>query len=263
MSAMDTFEHAGLTVKIHADEDPEHANPREDDGNLGVMFCDYRGYNLGDKDAPDPRGHMVDCDCDDGEVPLLSEELGDLSGTMECPKCHGLGEVELSVVEYLKREHGATVILPLFVYEHSGITTFCGGRLDKGEDNFDRRNRFPFDSAGWDTSSVGVVFDTAETRKYHNSKSEDDIENRLREEVKFYAAYLEGMVFGFVIEDEDGEVLDSCWGFLDPDAWSPEKSYVHQAAREAAEEQAELIQQEAAEAERWACADVITVRGRR
>jgi hypothetical protein len=46
MEAIETYEHAGLTVKILNDSNPE--SPREWD-NLGTMACFHRRYNLGDK----------------------------------------------------------------------------------------------------------------------------------------------------------------------------------------------------------------------
>ena len=39
----------------------------------------------------------------------------------------------------------------------------------------------------------------------------------LRSELETYTAYLNGDVFGFVVETEDGEELDSCWGYYDRD----------------------------------------------
>lgn len=284
MEPTDSFEHAGLAVRILRDDDQEYANPRTDGSNLGVMFCDYRGYTLGDKDAPDPRDQTTTCEVCDGEgyVPHDGDEGHTRydDGTMICEGCAGNGEIDLSIIEYLKREHGARVILPLFVYEHSEITMSCGGRLDKGEDDFHRTGRFiPGD--GWDTSSVGVIFDTTETRKECGipddpgeafASTDENIEAQLRNEVAYYAAYLEGSVFGYEVvapeldedgefdpDDCDGEVLDSCWGFLELSLWGREEPYVKVAAREAAECCAERIANERAEAHRWACADVVTV----
>lgn len=265
MPPADTFEHAGLTVRLRYEEYiDDNDNPRTNqDGNIGVMFCDYQGYNLGDDDALDPREHTIECDScgGDGEVYAARSEdvaVGDLLIT--CPKCGGAGEVELSIVEYLKREHGARVILPLFVYEHGGITMSCGGRLDMGEDDFNRRGRFMGDGAGWDTSSVGVIFDTAETRKEcgQEEASDEDIERQLREEVKYYDLYLTGQVYGYEVIGPDGEVMDSCWGFLEPNIWS-EDSGVRYEGRQAAEACAEEIERERLEAFRWACADLITI----
>lgn len=230
---VDSFEHAGLEVRIVQDFDPEFANPRQDDGSLGVMFCAHSRYSLGDKNAPDPR------------------------------------DSERDIVTVLREDHGARVILPLFLYDHSGITISAGGRLDTGEDDFNRSGRYACDSRGWDVSSVGVIFDTAETRKAcgQENASDEEIERQLREEVKYYAAYLEGSVFGFEVyaplsDDDDDEepydCLDSCYGFLEVNVWADD-AYVRQEAREAAEWRREALRREAEEAARWACADVITV----
>jgi hypothetical protein len=301
MEPADTFEHAGLKVNILYEEfDQEHANPRNQDGNIGVMFCDYGGYTLGDEDAPDPRDQKLACDKCKGSGESELFEILDIRGygrvlvrggfssrdaaeewmeqtprtaeesdtqwkvePEDCPECEGGGEVEVGMVEYLVREHGARVILPLFVYEHSGITMRAGANLVTGSDNLVSRGRFAMDGAGWDTSTVGMIFDTAETRKAcgfdeQHTITDEDIEKQLDEEVVYYAAYLEGAVYGYEVLDGDGEVLDSCWGFLEPECYKDD-AYVKVEARDAAEYCAERIVDEKAEALRWACADVVTV----
>lgn len=298
MEPESTFEHAGLTVRIRWEEfDMEHANPRSDDGNLGVMFVDYDRYTLGDDDAPDPREQTVTCpECDgagdsdeyelvdrrsygrvkvvDGRFDSLQaaeaymernqpEDAEWIAEVADCLKCEGSGEVEVSIVEYLKREHGARVVLPLFIYEHGGITISAGGNLVTEADNMVSRGRFVGDAAGWDTSSAGVIFDTAESRKecgVADDITDEEIEKQLNEEVRYYAAYLEGFVFGYEIVDPDDEddVLDSCWGFLEPDIHKDD-AYIRVAARESAEYCRETIEHEKAERERWACADVVTI----
>ncbi|HUX02457.1 MAG TPA: hypothetical protein VMY35_15960, partial [Phycisphaerae bacterium] len=55
-----------------------------------------------------------------------------------------------------------------------------------------------------------------------------DAEACLRAEVSTYDDYLTGQVFGYVVEDEDGNDLDSCWGFYGED-------YCRETARESAE----------------------------
>lgn len=270
MDPADTFEHAGLGVRILWEEfDLEHANPRSDDGNIGVMFCEHSHYSLGDKDAEDPRGHETSCDrCEgEGEVPeVLRDGLPSTITKMVCPKCEGVGEVEVSITDYLKA-NGATVVLPLFLLDHSGITIRAGANLLTGADNFRRTGRFMGDDAGWDTSSVGIIYDTPETRKELTDQSPEHVEDVLDEEVRLYAAYLEGSVYGYEIveldedgevPDEDGKVLDSCWGFLEINV-QREDAYVRQAAREAAECERELIDRETTEAAYWAARDVVTI----
>lgn len=268
MEPADTFEHAGLTVEILWEEfDTEHANPRSDDGHIGVMFCDYRGYTLGDDNSDDdPRDKQLDCDrCEGaGYVPWEEYEGGpadaDEQDEMPCPKCETRGYIEVSPIEYLVRERGARVILPLFVYEHGGITMRAGANLLTGADNMVSRNRFVGDAAGWDTSTVGFIFDTTETRKECGMEdaTAEQIEPQLQDEVKYYAAYLEGQVFGYRIVDKDGEDLESCWGFLELNVHDDD-AYVREQAREMAEYHRDQIANEKAEAYRWACADVVTV----
>jgi hypothetical protein len=304
MDAVDTFEHAGLHVRIVWEEHiDENDNPRSFDGNMGVMFCDYRGYTLGDIDAPDPRDQKVDCEKCEGtglsdkwEVrdqiyALVEDGFASCESAeryiernqpdngadwhaeeMNCTACEGDGEVELSIVEYLVREHGAKVVLPLFVYEHSGITMSCGANLVTSEDNLRSTGRFVGDDAGWDTSTVGVIYDTTETHKERGDGEDltvEQIVECLTSEVAYYAAYLEGSVFGYEViqaePDEDGdvdldsgEVLDGCWGFLELNVHSDD-AYIRQEAKASAEYQAEKIVRERELATEAACRDIMTV----
>lgn len=299
---VETYEHAGLTIRIWTEEYIEDwMSPREDvDGLLGVMFCDHRDYRLGDKDAPDPRNQKIECKVCEGsgegklyevvdnraygrvretgafeslqtaEAYIERNEPDDASWVAElqdCPVCEGSGEVEVGLVEYLVREHGARVILPLFLYDHSGITMSTGGRLDTGADNFDRRGRFTGDGAGWDTSSVGVIFDTTESRERcgWEERTDEEIEADLDSEVAVYATYLEGGVYGYSVLDNNGDldgkgkVIESCGGMIDSEIWSEEKSWVIKEAKEAAEACAERIEAERAERAEWAARDTVTV----
>ena len=43
------------------------------------------------------------------------------------------------------------------------------------------------------------------------------VEKVLRGEVKVYDQYLQGDVYGYVIEDADGEEIDSSWGYYGDD----------------------------------------------
>lgn len=196
----------GIRVTVRYETETEHADPRQWD-NLGVMFCDYRGYSLGDEDAPDPRDRTATCQtcAGDGE-----DDEGD-----ECLKCEGAGEIELSIYNYLKLEHGATVVLPLFLLDHSGLSMRAGEAFG----GMESRNRFVGDEAGWDTSLVGVIFDTNESREKIGTEPEH-VEEALRQEVETYDAYLQGAVYYWTVEDEDGEVLESCGGYVGEDDYA-------------------------------------------
>jgi hypothetical protein len=170
---MEQIEHKGYTIKIEPDMEP--MDPREWD-NLGHMVCAHRKYTLGDKH---------DISVDDFKS---WEELHD----------------------YLIKDRGAVVILPLCILDHSGVWMHIG-------------SSFACDPGGWDTSHVGFIYVTKEDiRKEWNikritAKKLKWAEDILRSEVKIYNAYLSGDVYGYIIESPDGQEVDSCWGFYNVD----------------------------------------------
>lgn len=158
----------GLAV-VHYDDDPE--DPRTWDG-LGVMACSHSRYTLGD-DHP------------------LTE-----------PVIDALRRAPLRVVtRWLKVFHGATVVLPLYLYDHSGISMSAGTEATLAP-------------RGWDTSVVGLIFDTPEKREEWGTPLER-VEEALRGEVETYSAYLEGMVYRYTAYGEDGEEVSSCGGYYE------------------------------------------------
>jgi hypothetical protein len=139
--------------------------------NLGTMVCWHRRYNLGNQ--------------------------------------HNFRSPEdfLQWVKEIGREN--FVILPLYLYDHSGITI----------------STTPF-SCPWDSGQVGWIYVTkARLREEFMVKrvTKDIIsraENVLRAEVQTYNQYLRGEVYGFTLyEAEDGcfVELDSCGWFYGSD----------------------------------------------
>lgn len=282
--AIETFAHAGLTVEIHHDEEADHANPR-DHNNLGVMLCGHRDYTLGDEQiARDDEEFEIVCRlCDgtgEGERMVLwrNENYGwvrvgsgseasmrheykraDERGTKpysvepeKCVRCEGEGRHRVSPYEWLTIERGATVILPLFLLDHSGLSIRAGENRGSSAP----RGRFIGDEAGWDTSMVGWIFDTAETRSETGCEGAgfgpDMVERNLRGEVEEYDLYLRGDVRFFVVRGPDGTTLDSCHGFLGGD-------YIVEEAKSTAEGCAKDIERERQEVAHWAARDVPTV----
>lgn len=102
--------------------------------------------------------------------------------------------------------------LPLYLYDHSGITMRAG---TPGGSN-------PF-SDPWDSGCVGLIYVSWATvqREYGwkriTAKRRTQLETYLRGEVEVYDQYLRGDVYGFVIENWDGDAIDSCWGFYGDD----------------------------------------------
>lgn len=76
----------------------------------------------------------------------------------------------------------------------------------------------------WDSGKIGFAVISRETiekelgwKRITSERLRKLEQAYLRSELETYTAYLNGEVFGFVVETEDGEVLDSCWGYYDRD----------------------------------------------
>jgi len=179
----------GLVVRIYPDQTP--SDPREDD-NLAVMVCAHNRYDLGDR-KPD---YMESEAVQRGGYPLL--------------------------VRYLRATRGVRHILPLALYDHSGITMYVGS------------GPHALDARGWDSGMVGFIYIDDATIAAEGTP-ENRVDACLRGEVETYDQFLRGDVYGYVVtrphcEDDEcphAEVLDSCWGFFGTD-------YVMEAARDAA-----------------------------
>ena len=173
---VESFKHNGRKVTIYADLDAE--SPRTAYDNLATLVCWHRRRNLGDE------------------------------------QIEGMTEDELRV---RVTEHGEEILamLPLFVYEHGGVTMSTGAfgdRWDSGQ-------------VGWayvtktSAEAMGCVRAKWDTARYIEA---------IKGEVETYAMYLRNEVYGFEIEGTDGDSLDACWGFYGLDD-------VRQEAKEAAE----------------------------
>jgi len=179
------------TINVQQDGDSE--SPREWD-NLGTMTYWHRNYILGDVDGAKEHGTARNF-----YINLSGMELDHDYITDE--------QYERAV----KRAHELHVILPLYLYDHSGITMSTGSF-----------------SCPWDSGQVGHIHISLEKiRKEFGCKRvskqmRERIEGYLKNEVKSFDDYITGNVYGFSItrEEPDGEEidLDSCWGFLgDPE----------------------------------------------
>jgi len=171
MDALESFKVADMTVKIYRDEDAE--SPREWD-NLGTMVCWHRRYHLGDE----------------------------ITWKYITGRPHFGSPDEFR--EWLETSEGkGAIVLPLYLYDHSGITMSTG----------------PF-SCPWDSGQVGWIYATRETiRKEYSAKRitkklRTKVVEVLQGEVKTYDEFLTGQVYGYVVEDAEGNDLDSCWGFF-------------------------------------------------
>ena len=100
--------------------------------------------------------------------------------------------------EHLERIQKEYHVFPVSAYIHSGVQLSLQGG-----------NFHPFDEQGWDTSHVGAVF--VSKAEWRTRKKAETVAHGL---VETWNDHLSGNVHGYVIEDADGEHVDSCWGFV-------------------------------------------------
>lgn len=111
---------------------------------------------------------------------------------------------------YLLEKHANIIALPLYLYDHSGITMNCCGFSDR-----------------WDSGQVGWIY----TDKNTVLETGTDIKRNWKEtaykwmegEVEEYDMYLQNEVYGIITEEYNGEGdpedddswsdEESCWGF--------------------------------------------------
>ena len=192
-----------FTYKIKQDHDPE--NPRTAWDNVGVMFCKHGRYTLGDKDADDPYEEVDGVYLDKQWVTedTLLYALDMMREILAEDDTDDIQDVVNELDELQFQVHGRSIVrddiaicLPLYLYDHGGITISHGAF-----------------SCKWDSGQVGWHYIT-------KAKLEDEFDGEeakamkcLEAELKTYDDYLQGNVWGYVIENEDGDDVDSCWGF--------------------------------------------------
>lgn len=88
--------------------------------------------------------------------------------------------------------------LPIYMYDHSGLTVSHGAF-----------------SCQWDSGQIGMhyILKTTADKEWPGWTLED-LQNVLEGELEEYDYYLRGDAWGFVVEDENGDAVESCWGFL-------------------------------------------------
>ena len=134
-------------------------------------------------------------------------------GTMACwHSRYNLGDTQPSEdpQEYIDALPDGCEILPLYLYDHSGITM--------------RTSEF---SCAWDSGQVGIIYVTPERIKAEYGADTPEIRVKaravLKSEVKTYDQYLTGDVWGFQLYENkecaccgytEQELIDSCYGFF-------------------------------------------------
>jgi hypothetical protein len=92
------------------------------------------------------------------------------------------------------------IVLPLYIYEHGGVTI----------------STEPF-SCPWDSGRVGFIVVREDVIRCEFNGDREKALKCLQSELNTYDQWLRGETYGFCIVDEDGDVIESCWGFYGSD----------------------------------------------
>lgn len=229
-------EYKGHKIKVYYDTDP--IDPREND-NVATFVCERSGYSLGDEHCIQDAVNELFDSCvksrsiidyfvtarqavlkDDGFGDYcyfwyengngcFSYSFGAIAGTDEIAQ---ILTDELSVKEKLElvEKSGEVAIRPISMYEHGGISIWLGGYSGHPD-------------AQWDCGTLGFAYITKATAEEEmlnfSEKTWKEWANQIMEgEMKEYAAYVSGQVYGYMIEaldDDDEGCDDSSWGYYD------------------------------------------------
>lgn len=210
---MDGTYKASSRLQVVIQADSEAVNPRHDYEHLGSVLISHRRYKLSDK--PDAIEGNLDED-DAADLPLI---LGGYDFDRDYTP-YQEKEARHSALAKARREW---VILPIYMYEHSGITISTGPyscAFDSGQVGWIYCSiKKALEWMGRSLDSQGLEKSAKSVRKTNFKKK---VEAVLRSEVAEYDYYLTGEVYGIISQKIrlNGEVMEdtcACWGFY-PDA---------------------------------------------
>ncbi len=226
-------------LKLHRDDDPP--DPREND-NLGRMVCFHPRYNLGDEQprvSPDEWLRDLACELDETLADRLDywengngwQALANKADAMGNRHAWRLADekIEAAVQKVLDAR---AVMLPLYLYDHSGLSMSTGGF-----------------SCPWDSGQVGYIYASREDvlKEYGGKKLTAATRQRavslLKAEVEEYDHFLRGDAWGWAVYEVDDECdcepdetcdctrnvpwIDSCWSYYGvADALSEGKAHL-------------------------------------
>jgi hypothetical protein len=215
MKALDTFTHRGLTVEIHTDLDCP--SPRDDD-NLGTIIAWSREFQGDDGDHSECTEYQFNPTDYAVCLPIYYSSHGPMCSLKAGTHNHAI----------LTQAEKAAIVLDALVNPAG----------DDDEDN-----------PGMERGQDGWVYLSHESLKKEYGA---DIEAAIRcmvAEVETYGQWLSGECYGYIIkepdvedengDEEDGEELSACWGFIGYDD-----------VKQAAKEDAESIAKQRAKAKR-------------
>lgn len=177
-------------------------NPRREDENFGTMICFHRRYQLGDEhdysNSDDLIKDLYIKAAGGGE--RGEQKYEDLTEKYDVWPLNSqqIQELNQALMSQIEK---AYVALPVYLLDHSGLAMSTTDFNDR-----------------WDSGQVGIIFVSNDKIKeeYEVDLIEPvlrlQVEERLKEEVAEYDAYLRGECYCFELY-EDGDLVHSCGGF--------------------------------------------------
>jgi DNA-binding Lrp family transcriptional regulator len=180
------------TIKVIRDSDSE--SPRDWD-NIGTIAYKQGRYSLGEEQIADP-------------IDWLTEKIGYTEeGVQRIANKMNVNYYSDAIKIYLEAIFENKFIAhKVYLYDHSGQSISVN----------------PF-GCRWDSGQLGYIYCSKEKAlkeycvKIVTAKLRLEVLRYMEGEIKTYNQYLNGDVYGFKIEDENGEELNSCYGFYGTD----------------------------------------------
>lgn len=224
MYSLDTFDHAGMTVRIVQDEDAYDMDPHKSFGDPVGKWIDWSDG----RDRPGSADETINPEyywhADDPNVAILADLRRDPHANTGSDE-DGEG-------------YGYALAVPLRYSDYGS----SGSAIEVGCDE-DRAN--------------GAYVFTADELAHEWPGNHKLATEYVTAHLGEWVDWANGSVWGIVVTDEDGDELDSCWGFIgDP---YPEDGYIRSEARRMAEGAAEQAARERVNRADAEYRDIVTV----
>lgn len=137
----------------------------------------------------------------DPDPPNPRVDYDNLGTILYCSDRYTLGDKKVDPEEIRAVTRSDALWLPVYAYIHSGIRLSTGAFGCK-----------------WDSGQSGIIYvERARVLEEYSvrrvsPKTRKTALGVLEAEIETFSDFLEGQVYGYVIKDEDGEELESCWG---------------------------------------------------
>ena len=148
------------------------------------------------------------CYAENAESPREWDNIGTIyTNHMDYnPDGHKIDEIENEDWQLVSEELDRRFIwLPIYYYEHSGLSVST-------------KRDYPYNDS-WDGGLFGIIaVEKERLRKEQGWKAitkerREQVLRSLEGEIEIFDSYCRGEVYGYVVEDEEGEHIDSCYGY--------------------------------------------------